>query len=84
MLVPARYTFWELHVAIQDAMRWLDYHLHQFHVPNEEAPSAVFGVPDDEGFAMREPVRARWEYSVVDFVCTPDTLMRYDYDFGDS
>jgi hypothetical protein len=24
--VPASYSFWDLHVAIQDAMGWLDYH----------------------------------------------------------
>ncbi|MFO8032764.1 MAG: plasmid pRiA4b ORF-3 family protein, partial [Desulfohalobiaceae bacterium] len=28
--VPDTYTFWGLHVAIQDAMGWLDYHLHAF------------------------------------------------------
>lgn len=28
--VPETYTFWDLHVAIQDAMGWLDYHLHAF------------------------------------------------------
>ncbi len=28
--VPERYSFWDLHVAIQDAMGWLDYHLHEF------------------------------------------------------
>ena len=28
--VPATYTFWDLHVAFQDAMGWLDYHLHVF------------------------------------------------------
>ncbi|MGC1953569.1 MAG: hypothetical protein WA970_13585 [Gammaproteobacteria bacterium] len=27
ILVPARYSFWDLHVAIQDAMDWWDYHL---------------------------------------------------------
>ena len=84
VLVPARYTFWELHVVVQDAMGWLDYHLHEFHVSNEGAPPAVFGIPEDGGFAMSEPVRPGWEYSVVDFVCAPETVMRYDYDFGDS
>lgn len=24
--VPEAYSFWDLHVAIQDAMGWLDYH----------------------------------------------------------
>ena len=28
--VPGTYTFWDLHVAIQDAMGWEDYHLHEF------------------------------------------------------
>ena len=26
--VPDGYSFWDLHVAIQDAMGWLDCHLH--------------------------------------------------------
>ena len=32
--VPGTATFWDLHVAIQDAMGWLDYHLHQFTIPH--------------------------------------------------
>jgi len=28
--VPLAYSFWDLHLAIQDAMGWLDYHLHEF------------------------------------------------------
>jgi len=28
--VPETYTFWDLHVAIQDAMGWEDAHLHEF------------------------------------------------------
>jgi len=28
--VPDTYSFWDLHVAIQDAMGWKDYHLHEF------------------------------------------------------
>ena len=30
IIVPSEYSFWDLHVAIQDAMGWLDYHLHTF------------------------------------------------------
>ena len=29
ILVPARYSFWDLHVAVQDAMGWLDHHTHE-------------------------------------------------------
>ena len=32
--VPESYSFWDLHVAIQDAMGWLDYHLHEFRIVN--------------------------------------------------
>lgn len=30
--VPETYTFWDLHVAIQDVMGWMDSHLHQFSI----------------------------------------------------
>jgi hypothetical protein len=30
--VPETYSFWDLHVALQDSMGWLDYHLHRFRV----------------------------------------------------
>ncbi len=33
--VPESYTFYDLHVAVQDAMDWLDYHLHHFEVPGK-------------------------------------------------
>ncbi len=29
---PAGYSFWDLHVAIQDAMGWKDMHLHEFQI----------------------------------------------------
>jgi hypothetical protein len=35
---PERYSFWELHVAIQDATGWQDYHLHEFRLLDEAAP----------------------------------------------
>jgi hypothetical protein len=34
--VPSNYSFWDLHVAIQDAMGWLDYHLHAFLPANDD------------------------------------------------
>ena len=32
--VPETYSFWDLHVAVQDAMGWQDYHLHRFDISN--------------------------------------------------
>jgi hypothetical protein len=51
ILVPASYSFWDLHVAIQDAMGWEDYHLHEFQVAEPESGQLLrIGIPDDEGF----------------------------------
>ena len=30
--VPVNYNYWDLHVAIQDSMGWLDCHLHHFEI----------------------------------------------------
>ncbi len=32
--VPDYYTFWDLHASIQNAMGWLDLHLHAFKIMN--------------------------------------------------
>ena len=43
--VPGDSTFWDLHVAIQDAMGWLDYHLHRFTMPHPRTKQErVFGI----------------------------------------
>jgi hypothetical protein len=39
--VPMTYTFYDLHVAIQDAMGWLDYHLHAFRFQKANRKKAV-------------------------------------------
>jgi hypothetical protein len=47
--MPVSYSFWDLHVAIQDAMGWKDYHLHEFTVidPTTRRVKRI-GIPDDE------------------------------------
>ena len=37
--VPSNYSFWDLHVAIQDSMGWLDYHLHEFKIWDKDGES---------------------------------------------
>lgn len=39
--VPDDYTFWDLHVAIQSAMGWLDSHLHEFEIPARGKKAAI-------------------------------------------
>ena len=65
--VPERYTFWELHVTIQDAIGWQDSHLHQFEVFNlstEQRES--IGIPDPE---LDWDIEAYpgWEYLMADY-----------------
>jgi len=46
--VPADYNFWDLHIAIQDAMGWYDYHLHAFNLNKEFKTRMVkIGIPDE-------------------------------------
>ena len=49
ILVPSNYTFWDLHVAIQDAMGWMDCHLHEFYLkPKWSSRPVCIGMPSDE------------------------------------
>jgi len=79
--VPAKYTFWDLHVAIQDSMGWLDYHLHVFRIQKRNKRSAVeIGIPDEE---YVDNVLPGWEVNVSDYLSEPGAFAYYDYDFGD-
>lgn len=80
--VPAAYTFWDLHVAIQDAMGWLDYHLHEFRVWDPgEGGRVDIGIPDDEGYGP--PVCAGWSVPVYPYAVDSELPFTYTYDFGD-
>ena len=81
--VPSKYSFWDLHVAIQDSMGWLDYHLHAFRVrmPHQRKNTEI-GIPDDD--FDDHTVLPGWEVPITDFFIEPGKLAIYDYDFGDS
>ncbi len=79
--VPEDYNFWDLHVAIQDAMGWLDYHLHEFRMKDSSTGKELeIGIPDqDFGFN----VLTGWEEKIVDYFTMENKTMNYIYDFGD-
>ena len=84
ILVPASYSFWDFHVAIQDCMGWLDYHLHLFRVTNPETGEREeIGIPDDDPFQDDTPCMPGWEIPIADSFREPGTLAEYLYDFGD-
>ncbi len=83
--VPGSYSFWDLHVAIQDSMGWLDRHLHLFRMRDPETGEVVeIGIPDDEGFADERPCLPGWKVPLSAYVREPGTRAVYLYDFGDN
>jgi hypothetical protein len=81
--VPETYTFWDLHVAIQDAMGWLDYHLHEFEMINPSTNSKVIiGIPIDDDFFDRD-VFPGWNQKITDYFSMENSKANYTYDFGD-
>jgi hypothetical protein len=79
--VPSTYTFWDLHVAIQDAMGWMDYHLHAFRFkPKGKTKQITIGIPDDFD---EDNTQAGWAVPISRFFEQPGIEVQYDYDFGD-
>jgi hypothetical protein len=78
-------TFWDLHVAIQDAMGWTDSHLHEFRVFNPATGKKEYiGIPDDEGEDVH-PMLAGWDVKVEHYMRSEaNHEIRYLYDFGDN
>lgn len=76
--VPESYTFWELHVAIQDAMGWLDSHLHEF-IPKGTSDVHI-GIPEGP---MDTDFVAGWTVPITQYFRKPGDAAIYEYDFGD-
>lgn len=82
--MPGACTFWDLHVAIQDAFAWQDRHLHQFSVDDPRSGRRLrFGVPDDSGFHGAEEILAAWEHRAANYLRPDLPPSLYTYDFGD-
>lgn len=81
--VPETYSFWDLHVAIQDAMGWLDYHLHQFSIVNpSHGLREEIGIPDED--FDDDNVFPGWKKKIADYFSNTNKKAEYIYDFGDS
>lgn len=78
--VPENYNFWDLHVAIQDAMGWLDYHLHEFNFLQDEEVIRI-GLPDEE--FGDDNILLDWEVDIATYFKNTGIVARYSYDFGD-
>jgi len=82
--VPETYTFWDLHVAIQDAMGWMDYHLHQFIIFNPKTGEREFiGIPDEDDWDTEMTILEGWKIPIVSYFSLQTKDAEYEYDFGD-
>jgi len=80
--VPASYSFWDLHVAIQDAMGWTDSHLHEFRIANPKTRRKVnIGIPDEDSGSKVSP---GWKKNIAAFFTPENSKAEYTYDFGDN
>jgi hypothetical protein len=84
--VPESYTFYDFHVAIQDAMGWLDCHLHMFDMKNKNKKNGLiridcpFGDPEFD----KEDYFLTTEVPISTFFNTEKETALYTYDFGDN
>ncbi len=82
--VSEDYSFWDLHVAIQDAMGWLDYHLHEFQIFDPRRSAQVrLGISDEEDY-LEPPTKDGWRVKITRYFKRPGNRARYIYDFGDN
>ena len=75
VVVPSEATLAALHLVVQAAMGWQDYHLHEF-----TAAGARYGVDDGEGWD--DPPQDERSHRLGDVV-GPGERLSYMYDFGD-
>jgi hypothetical protein len=83
--VPETYTFWDLHIAIQDAMGWTNSHLHEFEIINPQTGmKAQIGIPDNMD---SDRILPGWEQNIAAYFSPKNKgehkAALYIYDFGD-
>ncbi|AKB46020.1 MAG: plasmid pRiA4b ORF-3 family protein, partial [Methanosarcina vacuolata] len=84
--VPETYTFLELHNAIQAAMNWEDYHLHEFEMQNPKTgmlDRIGTKVNDYEVFSDESLVPEK-KAKISKYFTLENKSALYTYDFGDN
>jgi len=85
ILIPTDYNFWDLHVAIQDSMGWLDCHLHYFEFEGKgKKKGERIGIPDFTGSEDLIEIFPGWEIPVLTYFRDLGIKADYFYDYGDS
>jgi len=80
--VQETYTFWELHLAIQNAIGWIDRHLHEFELVNPKTGLKQFIGTQNEDFG--DEVLPESNKKIADYFSMENQSAVYTYDFGDN
>ncbi len=84
LVVPSSFTFSDLHIIIQDAMGWMDSHLHEFEVINPlTGRQEIIGIPDNK-FTWESEIIAGEKRRISDIFSLKNNKAKYLYDYGDS
>ncbi len=84
--VPEYYTFWNLHVAIQNATGWNDSHMHHFEVNSIEKDGVIrIGTPnpEDRNRGRKKITLPERGQKLSDYYLKGYKRMEYLYDYGD-
>jgi len=82
--IDDRATFWDLHVAIQDAMGWSHRHLHLFTADHPQTGERLrLGVPESNSYHGRQAVLASWDVRVADVARPNHPPFLYTYHLGE-
>ncbi len=82
--IPVTYTFWDLHIALQDVMGWENSHLHAFSIIDPSSKRNRVVVRIDSGDQGRsEDVLKEEDLLVGDWLILGKNTIIYTYDFGD-
>ena len=85
IVVPETCSFWDLHVAIQDSMGWMDCHLHEFEMNNlKTGKKDHIGIPPEDYFEDDPEVFPGWKKKIAAYFTLDNASATYRYDFGDN
>lgn len=77
--IPEAYSFFDLHVAIQDSMNWSDVELHKFEMRNPKTREMDYiGIPDD---FMCEPIVVEKNALIAKYFSLSNYQCTYVYSF---
>ncbi|MER2030879.1 MAG: plasmid pRiA4b ORF-3 family protein [Solibacillus sp.] len=88
VLIPANYSFRNLHNLIQIVFDWQNYHLHEFYVERKDNRNLKIVMDDDPktlefaNFSRDEIIQER--FVSLEEIFSQHSEVIYEYDFGDS